>query len=428
MSTRSFLQLLPLPLALAGSAASAQPAPSAPATPPAIAQTPAAPASFLDALAQGKVNAYARLRYEHVDSEFFAKRADAITLAARLGYTTAAFHGFQAMIEGEGVTPLQNKYYDGTGTNNSFYPTVADPENYEINQAWLAYTYEGTTAKLGRQRIVLDNARFIGDVGFRQNMQTYDAVLLQDKSIQDLTLTYGYLNRINRIFDDSFPQYDWASDSHIFNAAYKGLPVGTITGYAYLLDFDQDSFPFLPYLNSCATYGLSLAGSRPLNDTFTANYRLEYAYQTGYGDSPDYHADYYLAEFGASTSLYSLSANYEVLGSDDGLNAFKTPLATLHAHNGWADLFTTTPTVGLTDFFVKGTARLPQNLTLTAFYHNFGTVESEEYIGDEIDAQLAYKLSSQVTLTAKYAKFRSETAPLVLPDVDKIWLQAEYSY
>ncbi len=426
MTSRSFLQLLPLPLALVGSAASAQPAPAAP---PAVAESPAAPGSFLDALTRGKINAYSRLRYEHVDIASVPEHADAVTISARLGYTTADFHGFQAMIEGEAVTPLQNDYYDGTGTNTGGYPTVADPENYEVNQAWLSYTYEDTTAKVGRQRIVLDNARFIGDVGFRQNMQTYDAVLLQDKSIQDLTLTYGYLNRINRIFDDSLPQHDWESNSHLLNAAYKGLPVGTLTGYAYLLDFDHDSFPFPAEFNSCATYGLSLAGSRPLNDTFTANYRLEYATQTEHADAPiDYRADYYFAELGASTSHYSLSAAYEVLGSDDGVAAFKTPLATLHSHNGWADLFTTTPAVGLTDFFVKGTAKLPQNLTFTAFYHSFGTTEGEEHIGDEIDAQLAYKLSSQVTLTAKYASFQSATAPFALPDVEKVWLQAEYSY
>jgi hypothetical protein len=415
MTPRFFLRLLPLPLALAGSAASAQTA-------------PAAPASFLDALTQGKVSAYSRLRYEHVENSFIAEQADALTVSARLGYTTAAYQGFQAMIEGEGVTPLQNDYYDGTGSNGGAYPTVADPENYEVNQAWLAYTYADTTAKVGRQRIVLDNARFIGDVGFRQNMQTYDAVLLQDKTFQDLTLTYGYLNRINRIFDDSFPQYDWASDSHIVNAAYKGLPIGTLTGYAYLLDFDHDSASAIPHFNSSATYGLSLAGSRPLNDTFTASYRLEYATQTDHGDSPDYRADYYFAELGASTSRYSLSVAYEVLGSDDGLNAFKTPLATLHAHNGWADLFTNTPAAGLTDFFLKGTAKLPQDLTFTAFYHSFGTTEGEEHLGDEIDAQLAYKLTSQVTFTAKYAKFWSATSPFLLPDVEKVWLQAEYSY
>ena len=36
-----------------------------------------------------------------------------------------------------------------------------------------------------------------------------------------------------------------------------------------------------------------------------------------------------------------------MLGSDGGVAAFQTPLATLHAFNGWADLFLTTPARGL---------------------------------------------------------------------------------
>ena len=42
-------------------------------------------------------------------------------------------------------------------------------------------------------------------------------------------------------------------------------------------------------------------------------------------------------------SGFALTAGYEELGSDGGVAAFQTPLATLHAFNGWADLFLTTP-------------------------------------------------------------------------------------
>lgn len=429
MTTRSLLQLLPLPLALAASGAYAQPA-------PAVASTPAAPASFLDALTQGKVNAYSRLRYEHVDIESVPQHADAVTVSARLGYTTASYQGFQAMIEGEGTTPLQNDYYDGTGTNTSGYPAVADPENYEINQAWLAYTYEDTTARVGRQRIVLDNARFIGDVGWRQNQQTFDAVFLQDKTFQDLTLTYGYLDRINRVFDDSLPQYDWASDSHIVNAAYKGLPFGTLTGYAYLLDFDRAHDGFGAVASSSQTYGLSFAGSSPATDTLKVLYRLEYATQSDYGSSPlDYRADYYTAELGAATKTVTLLAAYEVLGSDDGKigSGFKTPLATLHSHNGWADKFTTTPDDGLTDLNLKATVILPADLTLLARYHWFFSDDTSAKYGREFDLQLTYKYDAHLSFTGKAAFYTADSSAAFIPlsvrqDTDKFWLQAEYTY
>ena len=36
---------------------------------------------------------------------------------------------------------------------------------------------------MGRQRIILNNARFIGNAGFRQNEQTFDAVRLEARPI-----------------------------------------------------------------------------------------------------------------------------------------------------------------------------------------------------------------------------------------------------
>src|SRR5690606_14060549 len=123
--------------------------------------------------------------------------AEALTLRVRAGYTTQAYKGFQAMIEGEATVPLAGDYYDGTGTNTApATATIADPENYDINQAWVSYTHEKTKGVLGRQRIVFDNARFIGDVAWRQNQQTFDAFLLQDKTFDKLTLTYAYLDRV----------------------------------------------------------------------------------------------------------------------------------------------------------------------------------------------------------------------------------------
>jgi hypothetical protein len=409
----------------------------------AVAPKPEAPASFTESLTKGKVSINARLRYESVEQDGL-QDADALTVRLRLGYTTKAYKGFQASIEGEAVTPLTNDYFDGTGVNAApAHATIADPEVYNINQAWLSYTYEKTKGTLGRQKIILDNARFVGDVGWRQNDQTFDAFVLQDKSFKKTTLTYAYLNRINRVFDDQVgptvptSQPDWNSQSHLFNASYAGLPIGTLTAYTYLLDFDADDAPTAVRTavknNSNATYGLSLVGARPLTKDFKATYRLEYAYQTDYADSAlSYSADYYLAELGAAYKGYSVAAGYEVLGSDNGLVGFKTPLATLHAFNGWADVFLATPSAGLTDTYVKAGAALPCNTTLTAFYHFFGTQEAEAQIGQEFDIVATYKLNKQLSFTAKAAKYWSDDTAVAgvasNNDRTKFWLQADYAY
>ncbi|HEY9247977.1 MAG TPA: alginate export family protein, partial [Rariglobus sp.] len=401
-----------------------------------------APASFTDALTQGKVSINARLRYESVEQDS-QQDADALTARLRLGYATKVFKGFQAMIEGEAVTPIIDDYFDGTGTNSA--PptaTVADPEVYNVNQAWVSYSREKTKGTLGRQRLVLDNARFVGDVGWRQNDQTFDALVLQDKTFEKLTLTYGYVSYVNRVFDNetgptaASTQLNWRSDSHILNASYAGLPFGTLTGYAYLLDFDAHGLgQAAARANSTQTYGLSLAGTRPVAKDLKASYRLEYALQSDYAGNPfpgGYSADYYAAEVGAAYQAFSLAAGYEVLGSDDGLTGFKTPLATLHAFNGWADVFLNTPSAGLTDTYVKAGATLPGNTTLTAFYHFFGTEDAQSQIGREFDVVATYKLNKQLSFTAKVAKYWSDQTAVagVASNADrtKFWLQADYAY
>lgn len=416
----------------ASSAAIAQTAAPAPA--------PAAPASFTDALLKGKPSLNARLRYETADQDGL-QDADALTLRVRAGYTTKAYNGFQAMIEGEANVPLARDYFDGTGTNTvPPTATIADPEIYELNQAWISYAHEKTKGTLGRQRIVLDNARFIGDVAWRQNQQTFDAFLLQDKTIDKLTLTYGYLDRINRIFDDRSAQYDWDSDSHVLHASYTGLPFGTLTGYAYLLDFSADGV--LAGINaakasSSQTYGLSLTGARPVTDALKATYRLEYATQSDYGSSTvvgGYDADYYVVELGLAAKKYSFAVGYEVLGSDSGAVGFKTPLATMHAFNGWADKFLGTPNAGLTDLYLKASATLPGNVSLLAFYHEFGTTEGASDIGSEIDIQLSYKVNKNISLLAKAAFYQSESPVPVAgstaahQDTNKFSFQIDYAY
>ena len=87
---------------------------------------------------------------------------------------------------------------------------------------------------------------------------------------------------VNRILGDDHPAGDFDSDSHILNAFYsgRGLEIGKITGYTYLLDLID-----APALSS-ATWGASFVGSTPVTDTMAATYHAEYAHQTDYQNSP----------------------------------------------------------------------------------------------------------------------------------------------
>jgi len=383
-----------------------------------VAPKPAAPSSFLQSLETGKVSFNARLRYEHVDQDGLAKKADALTVRSRLGYTTAAYQGFQFMVEAENITALVDNYADGA-VPNAGYPVVADPEVTEVNQAWVAYTTGKTKGTLGRQRLVLDNARFVGDVAWRQDLQTFDAFVLQDTTVDRLALTYAYLWKINRVFGDAL---DWDSDSHLMHASYSGLPFGTLAVYAHLLDFDR---PASARGSSTATNGLSFAGATALSDSIKLTYRAEYATQSDYRSSPlNYRADYYTLELGAAWKRFSFSTGYEVLGSDNG-QGFRTPLATLHAFNGWADVFLATPAGGLRDSYAKVTAALPAGLQFLGFYHRFEADRGGARYGDEIDLQLVRRLNKSLSLTAKVAFFDGKPG---FADREKYMVQADYTF
>lgn len=375
--------------------------------------------SLADAIAGGKVAVNARVRYEGV-SQTALRDADALTLRTRLGYTTAALHGWKATLEAENIVAADGDAYSQAGINagGAGRAVVADPESTEINQALLAYAQGQTQFMLGRQRLVLDNARFIGDVGWRQNQQTFDAVVLQDRTLTKTTLTYGFLHQINRVFGDRHPQGDWESASHVLHGSYAGLPAGTLTGYAYLLDFDNSA------ANSCATYGASFNGAAPVADGLKLLYRAETAWQTDHGSSAlNYRARYIAIEAALGFKPGSLGVGWEVLGHDNNVG-FKTPLATLHAFNGWADLFLTTPAGGLRDAYVKATANLPAEFSLLAFFHRFELDRGGARIGTEWDWQLQRKFGKNWTATAKYADFRRD-AP-AFPHAKKIWLQVEF--
>lgn len=376
-----------------------------------------------DALAQGKLSVNARLRYESV-GQTGLRDAAALTLRTRLGFTTAPLAGWKAMIEAENIVAADGDSYSQAGLNpgGAGRAVIADPELTGISQAFLSGMMDRTTLTVGRQRLVLDNARFIGDSGWRQNMQTFDAVVLQDRSLDNTTLTYAYLDRINRVFGDRHAQGYWQSASHLFNASYAGFAAGTITGYAYLLDFRKPASA----ANSCATYGASFAGGRPLSAAVRLSYRFEAATQSDYGSSAlNYSATYTALEAGLGFKAGGLTLGREVLGSGGNVG-FKTPLATLHAYDGWADLFLATPAAGLRDTYVKAAASLPDGVSLLAFYHQFDTATDGSNLGHESDVQLSRKFGRWLTGLVKFADFRHDSP--AFPNVRKIWLQVEFAY
>ncbi len=111
--------------------------------------------ALVDALIGGKVSGNFRLRYESVDVRSATiEDASALTLRSRLGYETAPFYGFTALLELEDtlvVGGVDNYAPESTDaakaasataavrTNPYTYAAIVDPEQTEINRAYLRY-------------------------------------------------------------------------------------------------------------------------------------------------------------------------------------------------------------------------------------------------------------------------------------------------
>jgi hypothetical protein len=380
-------------------------------TPAALAQT---------AATEGDWILDTRLRYESV-SQHGLEDANAVTLRARLGYETPAWRGFRALAELEGVAQLTDDFND-TVNGHTAYAIVPDPEAFELNRLQLAWSgAEGRSVVLGRQRIVLGNARFVGNVGFRQNEQTFDALRASFRPFEQTTLTYIYVDRVRRIFGDDNPQGEWDSDSHIVQAEMT-TPVGRFSAYGLLLNLEDAP------AQSNQTYGL-----RWQNEWEVGSYKprltLEVAQQRDYGDNTaDFDLGYQHAEFGLRRGPWGVTAGGERLEGDDA-RGFSTPLATLHAFQGWADVFLTTPPDGVRDLYVGASySATPwsdaQPLTLAVTYHDFADDDGSTAFGREWDASARFTINEHVSIEAKAAMFDGDDARFA--DRNKFWLALEY--
>ncbi len=284
---------------------------------------------------------------------------------------------------------------------------VVDPEMSEINQAWVTYTGLGnTTAKVGRQRVVLDNQRFIGGVAWRQNEQTYDAAALINSSIPDTTVVYAYVHNVKNIVGANID-----TDSQLLNINYAGIPGAKLSLYRYEIEVEND------------TTGIRLDGKADMGSAKFL-YELELATQEGHHNSAA-EADYSHIALGIKASGFTAKLGREELGAEDAASVgFSTALGTKHKFNGWADKFLTTPTGGLEDTYLTlGTKA--GNFNIKLMYHEFDSAEGSADLGDELDIAISTKLDNGLKLLLKGADYSAGDSGT---DTTKIWLQAQYAF
>jgi hypothetical protein len=375
--------------------------------------------SIKDAFRLGKVDLGLRWRVEQVDDSRFGKDAQASTLRTTLSAATARYRGFALDLEVESVLDIgfEDQHANGgaPGFNNGVTgrPLIVDPELTSLQRAKLSWVSDDEQWKvaIGRDEIAIGDERFLGPVGWRQHHQAFDALSIETGAIPRTKARLLWIDNVERITGAELPLSSWlvASDTSLG----AGL---TLSLVALELDPDRHTDAAL----ATRTVALGLGGHHEL-EAFTLDWRLRLGQQDELGENPgEVDADYRDLRVAGTRGPIAVTLGWELLGAKAGKGRFQTPLATLHAFNGWADMFLATPVNGLDDRYLKvvGThGAWAWDVRLHDFESDFGSL----HYGREYDAQLSWKCPAGVTLVAKGAHFDGDDLAF---DVTKLWLMA----
>ncbi len=378
-----------------------------------------APADIADLINKGSAKLALRYRYEGVDDDGFGEDAKASTLRTRLTLESGHYMNFSGLLEFDNISEIvADDFNAGAGNtpDRTEYPVVADPDGTEVNQMYVDYNgIDEVRLRLGRQRITFDNHRFIGNVGWRQNEQTYDAFSTYWQR-DNIHVTYAYVDDVRRIFGEEVPAGREEQDNtHLINGRIDLADIGAITGYYYHIDSED------AVATSTSTFGARLSGSRPV-DTMTVRYAVEFARQSDAGDNPaSFDANYYLLDGGVIIDNFDIGLAWEVLQGNENVagEAFSTPFATLHAFNGWADKFLGTPSEGLDDRFARAKATFG-DFSAELAYHLFEGQDTGDDLGEEWDVSVGYQFHPRIRGDLKLAAFDGEDPRY--SDTTKFWV------
>lgn len=420
-----------------------------------------APSTIMDAISMGKPMTSFRLRYENVNQQGNApvlsptrplEDANALTLRSLIGWNTAVFNNFSFTLQLINVSKLDGDFNDSTPTSGAFtsgsnqpnklaYAKVVDPDYTGINQLYVDWSgIQNTNVRLGRQQINLDNVRFIGDIGFRQVMQVFDGISISNKFIPDTEVYLSHLEAVQQVNTEL--RTNGALD--IAHVKYKLTPTESLVGYGYFSSFSDLGFGTAWLANATANQsnqiiGLRLDGAHPIDPDLRVLYTAEFAHQGNYqGGDSRIDANYYKVGGGIGVNNFSIRADQELLGSNNGTYAFQTPFGTNHLFQGWVDKFLTTPKEGLRDSFVTAAYKY-SNFVFSGEYHLFNSDADFNKVGGdmgnkygtEVDAAVTYNYSKNISTKIEYGKFSEGDQYLATAsrfrDTNKFWLTAMYA-
>ena len=381
--------------------------------------------SLLDALKNGKASLQLQFSFEYSDFDDAANldAAKGLTLRTRLGYRTGQWGNVQGFIQFHNVSQLLDDYR-WPGGGNSGYDVIADPDGSRIHQGYLDISFgEHSKLRAGRQEIIEDDARLIGNVGWRQNGQSFDGLKFTCLGLTDNTFSVSWITRINTIFLTHVN----LDKLILLHDSYRVSDSVNVSGFGYLLDTESKA----PDSRDSATYGARLTAKPGI---FSLD--VSYAVQTDYADGENHGGDMITVIGLVKAGNWKLGGGTNIISGQDGNDRpFDTLFSTAHKWNGWADQFLATNggnlINGLQDVFVQAGTTF-SGVKFLAVAHWFNTTDTNTYdgrYGTELDFLFAKTFSKNLSGLMKFAFFNADSA-MDNPTVDEtvVWVRLNYHF
>ncbi|MBX9962572.1 MAG: hypothetical protein K2Y35_05925 [Burkholderiales bacterium] len=389
------------------------------------AQEQPAAADPLEAVTKGRLLLNLRPRVEWVDQDGKAENATAFTNRTLLGWQTAVWKGLSATAQLIDVANFNDTFNEGPAASPR-YPTIADPDNTDLNQIYLDYTgLPDTRVRFGKQSVKLDNVRFVGNVEFRQVMQVLSGAMVENRSLPNVELNYAHFDRIKNVY-----AIQRQTDIDLVRAAWTWRPDNILVGFAYFQD-QPDTGQVTGFSNnSNRIAGVRANGAWPVG-TMKVLYTAELARQDSYaGGDGRIDASYSRIGAGVGFGKSFVRVDYDRLGSNAGVYGFQTPLGTNHLFQGWADLFLTTPAQGIRDVYLSAGTAL-WDMQLITEVHDFRSDFGSIHYGSEVDLGASHAFTKQITGKLEFAYFQESdrlAGTARKPDTTKIWVTLIYQW
>ncbi len=305
------------------------------------------------------------------------------------------------------------------------------------HEAWgQIYFNQYLSLKFGRQELVYDDHRLLGNVGWVQQARSHDAVLLKfRKSDWQADLAVAYNNEDAELFRSRYSLNNYRSLFFLWiNKSFSDILKMSVTGIVDGFQAADTSIDDIVYRHTIGTHLWFKTQNLKLNGTFY--------YQGGEDKDHTSISAYMIALKGIY--LYkplSISAGIDFLSGTDALdtgnsedNTFNTLYATNHKFYGHMDYFLNIPlhtaNGGLTDLFAGIKYQMTKKVALLVDYHNFRLANNvadtanpkkaiDKVLGSEIDAVLSYSILPELNIKGGYSVMFPTASMEVLKGGDK---------